>query len=218
MTILDYGFANHMNTYIKIQGDTVTCKDFEVTGITFRGYPMLRMDDLVLEDCSFENCGTVYFSDCKVSNCRFCGIETVYADRTPIDGCDFEHLRCDNDCVLCLEDSKISHCAFKDVELTDEAYLVNGAGDVWIESCSFENISTDRADRELFFCEETVGKIFKKKVQFCIADTSSCSGLERVKCTAQEKQAAEPIDGAWLLAVEQGIKLGKSLQELVMRR
>ena len=211
MTVFHYGFANPMNSRIKIEEDRVKCNYAKITGITFKGYPMLRIDDLTLEDCVFEDCHTVCFSDCKVNNCQFYGAETIYADRTPIDGCDFEHLRCDNDCVLCLEDSEVSFCTFKDVELTNEAYLVDGVGDVWIESCSFENISTDRKDRELFFCEETVGKIFKKKVQFCIADTSSCSGLDKVKCTVADKTPENPIGNLWIQAMERGIKIERAM-------
>ncbi len=210
MTVFNYGFATPMNSRIEIEEDAVKCKYPKITGITFQGYPMLRIDDLILEDCTFEDCHTVYFSDCKVNNCQFYGVETVYADRTPINGCDFEHLRCDNDCVLCLEDSEVSFCTFKDVELTNEAYLVDGVGDVWIESCSFENISTDRSDRELFFCEETVGKIFKKKVQFCIADTESCSGLDKVKCTVG-KTPENPIGNLWIQARERGINIEKAM-------
>ena len=211
MTVFTYGFADPMNSRIEIEEDTVKCKYSKITGVTFRGYPMLRIDDLALEDCVFEDCHTVYFSDCKVNDCQFYGAETVYADRTSVDGCHFEHLRCDNDCVLCLEDSEVSFCTFKDVELTNQAYLVNGVGDVWIESCSFENISTDREDRELFFCEETIGKILKKKVQFCIADTESCSGLDTVKCTIASKTPENPIGDLWVRAMERGIKIEKAM-------
>lgn len=211
MTVFHYGFANPMNSRIEIEEDRVKCNYAKITGITFRGYPMLRIDDLILEDCAFEDCHTVYFSDCKVNNCQFYGVETVYADRTSVDGCDFEHLWCDNDCVLCLEDSEVSFCTFKDVELTNKAHLVNGVGDVWIESCSFENISTDREDQELFFCEETVGKVFKKKVQFCIADIESCSGLDKVKYTVANKTTENPIGNLWIQAMERGIKIEKAM-------
>lgn len=212
MSVFTYGFNNPHNHYVKIQEDTVQCDYAKITGITFKDYPLLRIDNLALENCVFENCHSVYLSDCKVNNCRFYGVETVYADDTTIDGCDFEHLRCDNDCVLCLEDAKVSFCNFKDVELTNEAYLVNGAGDVWIESCSFENIRTDRQDRELFFCEETVGKIFKKKVQFCIADTASCRGLDNIQCTVADKTPENPIGNLWIQAMERGINVDRAME------
>ena len=211
MTVFNYGSANPMNSRITVEGDTVKCNYAEIAGIVFRGYPMLRMDDLTVENCTFENCNTVCFDDCKVNNCRFYGVETVYADRTHIDGCDFEHLRCDNDCVLCLEDSEVSFCTFKDVKLTNEAHLINGTSDVWVESCSFEDVSTDREDRELFFCEETVGKIFKKKVQLRIVDTSSCNGLDKVQCIVANKTPENPIGNLWIQAMERGIKVEKAM-------
>ena len=37
-----------------------------------------------------------------------------------------------------------------------------------IESCRFENIRTDREDRVIIYCEETVGGIIKKKKQFYV--------------------------------------------------
>ena len=46
-----------------------------------------------------------------------------------------------------------------------------------IEHSSFSNIRTSREDKEIIICEQTVGKIFKKKKQFCIVDEDSCTGL-----------------------------------------
>ena len=211
MTVFNYGFANDMTTHMEIEDDTLKCKFTKVTDVIFRDFPMLRIDDLVLENCVFENCHTVYFSDCKVSGCQFFGIDTLYADRSPISGCEFEHLRCHNHSVLCLEDSEVSYCTFRDAELTNEAHLISGVGDVWVESCSFENIRTDRKDRELFFCEETVGKIFKKKVQFCIADTASCKGLDGIKYTVDEKTPDNPEGDLWVQAMQRGIAVEKAM-------
>lgn len=212
MTIFTYGFENPTDTRIQIENDSVKSGSAKVNGITFRDYPVLRIDDLLVKNCTFENCNTVYFSDCKVEDCAFCGVQTIYADRTPLAGSDFTNLRCDNDCVLCLEDSNMSFCTFKNVELTNEAYLISGVGDVWIENCNFENIRTDRTDRELFFCEETVGKIFKKKVLFCITDTASCKGLENVICTAGQEPAA-PAD-FWVRAMKRGLNVKKAMEAI----
>lgn len=214
MTVFNYGFTKPASTCVEIEEETVKTNSRNVSGIVFRNYPVLRIDDISLEDCSFENCRTVYFSDCTVSRCRFYGVETVYADRSPINGCAFEHLRCNDDCVLSLEDSEVSACSFKYVELTDEAYLVNGVGDVWIENCSFESISTDREDRELFFCEEKVGKIFKKKKQFCIADTDSCKGLDAVKYSAAGKEPKKNGSDLWTQAKERGIRVERAMEAI----
>ena len=212
MTIFHYGIDNFMNSHIKIEEDRVKCSYAKITGITFTDYPILRVENLILEDCIFENCNTIHFDNCKVNQCRFHGAETIYADCTPIDGCVFEHLRCDNDCILCLEDSDISFCTFKDVKLTNQAHLVNGVGDVWIESCSFEKISTDRKDLELFCCEETVGKFFKKTVRFCIADTGSCKGLDNVLYIADEKTPEDPMGDLWIQAMNKGLDVEKAIE------
>lgn len=89
-------------------------------------------------------------------------------------------------------------------------------GDVRVESCSFENICTERKDRELFFFEETVGKIFKKKVQFSIVDEASCKGLDGVRCTADTGENA--VDGKhllWMTAYEKGLVTERAME--VMR-
>lgn len=217
MVIFDYGFEkSSMSSCVEIEEGRLKCRGTKLTHAVFRNYPMLQIDELRLEDCVFENCHTVYFADCKVNNCHFDDIQTLYVDRSPVSGCAFTNLRCDNDCVICLEDSEVSYCSFKDVELTEGAYLATGVGDVWVESCSFENIRTDRKDRELFFCEETVGKIFKKKVQFSIVDEASCKGLDRVRCTADTGK--NTIDGKqllWMAAYEKGLVTERAME--VMR-
>lgn len=214
MLAFDHYYSNQPAAYISIDEDTVTCQFSKITDASFSHFPVLRFHDLVLENCAFANCHTLHFSDCKLVGCQFIDVETLYADNTPIDGCDFEELRCDNDCILSLEDSEVSFCNFKDVVLTNEAYLVNGCGDVWIESCSFENISTDREDRELFFCEEIVGKIFKKTVQFRIADTASCTGLDNITCTVEKKTPEHPMADLWVDAMKRGIVVEKAMEAM----
>ncbi|MBQ9761878.1 MAG: hypothetical protein IJV82_02240 [Oscillospiraceae bacterium] len=210
MVIFDCGFENNQYTYIAVEEGTLKCRGTKVSHAVFRNYPMLQIHNLRLEECIFENCHTVYFADCKVNNCHFDNIQTIYVDRSPVSGCEFTNLRCDNDCVICLEDSEVSYCTFKDIELTNEAHLTSGVGDVWVESCSFENICTDRKDRELFFCEETVGKIFKKKVQFSIVDEASCNGLDEVRCTADTGKQL-----LWMAAYEKGLVTERAME--VMR-
>lgn len=181
MIIFDYNAKNEPQGGITIENARVHCSVPKLTGVLFRNYPELRIAELQVEGCAFENCRTVRFEDCSVEDCSFARIDTLYADRTPIVGSGFAHLRCDDDCVISLEDSNITQCAFQDVVLTEESYLIDATGDVWIEACIFENICTDREDRELFFCEEITGKLFKRKKQLCVVDEDSCTGLDKVR-------------------------------------
>lgn len=192
MVVFDYSESKVETKYITIEKDTLCCVGMEVYHATFRNFPVLRIENLKLEDCIFENCNTVYLTDCDASGCSFSGIDTLYADNTPLSNCAFTHLRCDNDCILCLEDSQISFCSFEDIELVNGAYLTNGVGDSWIETCRFEDVRTDREDRVIIFCEETVGRIIKRKKQFCIVDEESCTGLDQIKRISSSK--AEPED------------------------
>ena len=125
----------------------------------------------------FEDCGDITFDECKIESCYFSRIETISFVRSNISNSQFKELVCDNDMIISLEDSEISHCSFYDVELREGSYLCNGTGTSWIEHSRFSRIRSSREDKEIIICEETVGKIFKKKKRFCIVDRDSCIGL-----------------------------------------
>lgn len=145
---------------------------------TFRNFEKLEFEEGTrIEDCVFEDCGDITFDECKVDDCSFSRIETIFSARSNFTNSQFKELVCDNDMIISLEDSEISHCSFDDVELREDSYLCDGVGTSWIEHSSFSNIRTSREDKEIIICEETVGKIFKKKKQFCIVDEDSCTGL-----------------------------------------
>lgn len=212
MTVFDYDFPSIRHNFLKIEDDTLICPTDKLTDVTFRNFPMLRIDDLCLEGCSFENCHTVYLTDCTTHNCIFSGTQTIYADRTPISDSTFRQLICANDTAICLEDSEISGCTFRDVNLTNLSYLIRGVGDVWLQRCCFENIRTDRPDRELFFCEKTVGRIFKQQVQLCIVDTESCTGLDGDRCISAP--AADPRQEVIRQATEQGLLTPQAMEAI----
>jgi hypothetical protein len=86
----------------------------------------------------------------------------------------------DNHCVIRLEDGSISGCAFKDVRIENNSYLCDAVGDVYVSNCKFKHIRTDRKDKNVFHCADTVGRIFKRKRERNIVDEESCSGLEWV--------------------------------------
>ena len=147
----------------------------------FRNFEKLKFEEETLVvDCVFENCKTIDFDECRIENCTFTRIDTIYATQSNFTNSKFKELVCDNSMVISLEDSDISHCSFEDVELKDDSYLCDGVGTSWLEHCSFSNIRTSREDKEIIFCEETVGKIFKRKEKFCIIDKRTCTGLDDI--------------------------------------
>lgn len=115
MIIFDFNQPRNDHPCITIDEDIVRCIAHKLEYVKFCNYPILRIDDLPVENCVFENCETVYFADCQVTNTIFDGVETLYADRSDISACDFYNLRCDRDCILCLEDTKVNFCGFANV-------------------------------------------------------------------------------------------------------
>lgn len=148
---------------------------------TFRNFPKLEFKpDTLVENCVFEDCGDITFDRCKVNGCVFQRIETIFGDNSTFSKSKFQEIFCDNDLIISLEDGEISHCVFEDIELRNDAYLCVGYGNPWVEYCVFNRISTTRADRELFHCEDTVGKFFKMKKEYCIVDEETCEGLPTI--------------------------------------
>ena len=181
MMIIDFkNLEKNPTSAITVEEENLLCAETEIYDVTFLNIPILRIDDKHLTNCHFVDCDVVYLTDCALTYCILEKINTIYADRTPINECGFVHLRCDNQAVLCVEDCQISGCTFRDVELLEGAYLIDGVGDTWVEQCAFENVRTCREDRELCFCQERTGKLFKKTKQFCIIDEESCAGLDTV--------------------------------------
>ena len=145
---------------------------------TFRNFDKLEFEEgTLIEDCVFEDCGTITFDECRIENCSFTRIDTIFSTRSNFTNSHFKELVCESDMVISLEDSEISHCSFEDVELREDSNLCDGVGTSWFEHSSFSNIRTSREDKEIIICEETVGKIFKRKKQFCIIDEDTCTGL-----------------------------------------
>ena len=146
---------------------------------TFCNFEKLEFEEgTLIEDCIFEDCGTITFNECRIENCSFARIELIYSTDDCFSNSKFSELVCDDDTILALENTEITHCSFDDVELREDSYLCDGVGTSWIEHSSFSNIRTGRDDKEIIICEETVGKIFKRKEQFCIVDEETCIGLD----------------------------------------
>jgi hypothetical protein len=157
---------------------TMKATDGVVAYHTFRNFEKLEFEDgTKIVDCVFEDCGDITFDECAIEGCTFKRVETVFLTRSSVNNCSFSELVCDNDLILSVEDTTIAQCRFDDVELRNNSYLCDGVGTSWVEQCNFSHIRSSRDDKEIIHCEETVGKIFKRKKEFCIVDKDSCTGL-----------------------------------------
>lgn len=160
---------------------TMCANDNLISNHTFRNFEKLEFEEgTLIENCVFEDCGNITFDECRIDNCTFKKISTIFSVQSNFTNSEFRELVCNNDMIISLEDSEVSHCSFNEIELRKNSYLCDGVGTSWIEYSNFSRIRTSREDREIIICEEMVGKIFKHKKQFCIIDEDTCVGLEQI--------------------------------------
>ena len=143
-----------------------------------RNFPAVYVKNARLTDCIFENCSKVTLSEGTAVRCVITQADVVYLDNLRMYDSTFRDIACcTGGLLISLEDSVLCGCSFRNVELKNDVYLADGVGDCLVEKCSFENVTTDRDDGELFRCEETVGKVFKRVREYDMVDRNSCVGL-----------------------------------------
>lgn len=144
-----------------------------------RNFPALRVRNAHLTDCIFAHCGRVAVEEGTAVRCVFAEVDTLFLDNMKVYDSVFQDLHCDQGgMAISMEDSTVSGCKFKDIRLENSNFLCDGVGDCLIEKCSFERVSSDRADRQLFTCQDTKGKIIRRTRDYDMVDRASCTGLE----------------------------------------
>ena len=187
-----------------------------VAGHTFINFEKLEFEEgTSVEDCVFENCGDITFDESKAENCIFTDVDTIFSTRSNFKNCKFKDIVGDRGCAISMEDGEITGCSFENIKLMDEAYLIEGYGEAWVENCTFKDIQTTREDRKLFIMEEERGFIIKKKKQFCFVDDESCSGLDQVRYIDGEVDVKPLLPPVLAKAVDKGILTEKQAEELL---
>lgn len=169
---------------IIVEQNVLKAKDGYGKGACFRNFPLLRIRDLHLLDCTFEDCGKIYFDNCDMVNCRFHRVSGFDATESKFVHCEFSELRGREDSIMELEETEIRKSHFCDIELLDEAYLCESDFESTVEQCDFRDCRTDREDCELFYCLLEEGIIFRRKKE--VAITLSCTGLDKVEYIGRE--------------------------------
>lgn len=160
----------------KIEVDTISGCSF--TGCAYIG-------GTKISSSTFTDCGSVSSENegGYIRNCDFVHVKAVFATGSDIDSCKFREIGCDteDDGVIFIEDCKITHCSFDDVELRNGSYLVNGSGDACVEYCQFTNCRTDRDDGEICRGKIETGKLRKKTIEVDILRDDTCTGLDKIE-------------------------------------
>lgn len=166
---------------IAIENGYVRCPEDYVAKAVFRNFPKLEFNNIRLINCVFVNCDYIQIDDGLLMDCSFNRINSLFACRSDIVHCKFEHLKCDSDFLITMEDCEMTQCLFRDVELRNDAYLCEGVDKVEVKNCVFRDCSTTRGDRKMFHGIRLGKGLFKRKAEIEILDERTCKGLHQVK-------------------------------------
>ena len=141
----------------------------------------IRLGDIAegykLTTSQFFHCKTILITDATVEDCIFNDFSLLSLTSTNMCNCIVADVVCKDVCAISMEDGEISDVSFENIELRNDAYLIEGFGSPWVEDSVFFNIRTSRKDKRLFCLENVTGKVFKKNTNICFVDEESCSGL-----------------------------------------
>ncbi len=162
------------NITSKIEVDTIS-------GCSFTGCAYVSGTEI--SGSTFADCENVSADNGYFRNCGFIHVKAVFATSSDIDSCKFQKIESDSESEGCIfiEDCKIAHCTFDDVELRNGFYLIEGAGDTCVEYCQFTNCRTARDDLEICHSEIETGKLRKRKVEVDILRDDTCTGLDQIE-------------------------------------
>lgn len=158
----------------KIEVDTISGCSF--TGCTY-------VNSAEISGSTFTDCGEVSADNGYFRNCDFIHVKTIVATSSDIDSCRFQKIKNEDEdgYTISIQDCKITHCSFDDVELRNGSYLVDGSGDTCVEYCRFTNCRTDRDDLEICHSEIITGKLRKKTIEVDILRDDTCTGLDKIE-------------------------------------
>lgn len=158
----------------KIEVDTIL-------GCSFAGCAYIAGTGI--RDSTFTDCKDIIANGVCIRNCNFTHVNSVQALVADVDSCHFRKIENDSEDEGCIyiDDCKITHCSFDDVELRNGSYLIEGVGDACVEYCQFINCRTDRDDLEICHSEIETGKLRKRKIEVDILRDDTCTGLEQIE-------------------------------------
>lgn len=136
----------------------------------------------IIADSVFINCGSIRADDSTVKSCHFKRLKAdLCVERSTVEDCIFEEIDCDYEALLCIADSLVTRCSFREIRLIDECRLVTAIDSGDVEQCTFENISIEREPPVLFYGETLSKGIFKKRRTFEVVDEKTCIGLDNIQ-------------------------------------
>lgn len=131
--------------------------------ITFRNFPQLHIEKDQMLDCTFENCGTIYFSaPYPHAFCTFRNIKALFCRGEELFNCHFNSNECTEGALVSLYNCRMKSCHFDNIKLSSGALLVEGKGRSRISYCRFNNVIAEEPSEKWFFCENPEAHVLTK--------------------------------------------------------
>lgn len=158
-----------------------TGKEFDQ--VTFINFPNIYLEDMIFNECVFENCGEVAIYGCEMASCIFTNVSDINGHETDFYGCEFRNCNGTGYVLFTDGSSEIDHCIFEDCSAHGEKeYIIEQLFDskddvILIKRCRFINCSVENKDKELTHCEcfTPLSKIKTQAIDNL--DYESCTGI-----------------------------------------
>ena len=149
-----------------------------VEDYVFLNFPELSFTNLILRNCTFENCNNISVEEGKVVACTFKNTTGICFTETDVKKSAFCDVSFDDMQLIEITDANITQCTFANIEVEDEdAIICDAIGDVEVDHCHFENITADKDIPDLFMYIGVEG-VFKRRVEYSVLDEDSCTGID----------------------------------------
>lgn len=164
-------------------GETWFEGEEECKGITFKKFFHLCVDDIVFEDCVFENCHQITFDGCQMTGCTFKNVDEIEGVRTDFNECNFN--KCCSDGPFLTIDSHgcVEDCVFDTITaLNEQGYIIYSVygkrKEVEIISgCKFVDCQVESEDGKYCSCKYFKPFSYYKTISADNVDYDTCEGV-----------------------------------------
>ena len=130
-------------------------------------------------NCRFEDCDKIFATDATFSDCEITNLHSGFTlEESTVTKCAFHDITPDSDGMINLVNTDFNNCAFENITLKNDYYLISSDNGSSLNNCSFKNCRTGREDLELITNGEFEGFFQNRWVEDDIC--YGCTGLDRV--------------------------------------
>lgn len=151
------------------------------TGITFRNFPNLHLEEATFINCTFEDCGEIAVYEKEMVECVFRNVSSILGHYTDFENCRFENCCSEGPLLTIDSDGSVENCIFENVTASGEdGYIVFSVygkkSDVReIKNSKFIDWTVGNSDNDIAFCEYYVPFLSRKTKYIDNIDYKTCN-------------------------------------------